>query len=106
MVYIADDGSIIVDHLHPKELLDKMRLICRPCHTHDVRLCADFNRETQDGRRMGKYSDLLGKAINSIVEVKATSDVDEFLGGYVGELFEERIAGLDDFELICFLVIK
>ena len=106
MVYIADDGNIIVDHLHSKELLDKMRLICRPCHTHDVRLCTDFNRETQDGCRMGKYSDLLGKAINSIVEVKATSDVDEFLGGFVGELFEERIAGLDDFELICFLVIR
>ena len=106
MVYLADDGTIIVDHLHPKELLDKMHLICRPCHAHDVRLCAQFNRETKDGRNMERYSDLLGKAINSIVEVKAHSDIDEFLGGYCGELFEERIAGLDDFELICFLVIK
>ena len=42
----------------------------------------------------------------SIVSVKTESDIDSFLDGFVGELFEERVAGLDDFELICFLVVK
>ena len=37
---------------------------------------------------------------------KEESDIDSFLDGFAGELFEERITGLDDFELICFLVIK
>ena len=55
---------------------------------------------------MGKYSDLLSKAINSIISVKEESDLDSFLEGFVGELFEEHYVGLDDFELICFLVIK
>ncbi len=72
----------------------------------DVKLCSAFNKETRDGLRMGKYSELLGKAIESIVTKKEESDIDSFLDGYVGELFEERITGLDDFELICFLVIK
>ncbi|MBR1840469.1 MAG: DEAD/DEAH box helicase, partial [Prevotella sp.] len=106
MVYIKDDGEVLVDHLHPKDLLDKMRLLCKPQTKPDVKLCSIFNKETRDGLRMGKYSELLGKAIESIVTKKEESDIDSFLDGYVGELFEERITGLDDFELICFLVIK
>ena len=106
MVYIKDDGEVLVDHLHPKDLLDKMRLLCKPMSKPDVKLCSAFNKETRDGLRMGKYSELLGKAIESIVTKKDESDIDSFLDGYVGELFEERITGLDDFELICFLVIK
>lgn len=106
MVYIKDDGEVFVDHLHPKDLLDKMRLLCKPMTKPDVKLCSAFNKETRDGLRMGKYSELLGRAIESIVTKKEESDIDSFLDGYVGELFEERITGLDDFELICFLVIK
>ena len=106
MVYIMDDGGVLVDHLHPKDLLDKMRLLCKPMTKPDVKLCSDFNKETRDGLRMGKYSELLGKAIESIVTKKEESDIDSFLDGFAGELFEERITGLDDFELICFLVIK
>lgn len=106
MVYIRDDGEVVVDHLHPKDLLDKMRLICKPMSKPDITLCRDFNRETSDGLRMDKYSKLLGKAIQSIVSVKEQSDMDSFLDGFVGELFEEKVSGLDDFELICFLVIK
>lgn len=106
LVYICDDGEVQVDHLHPKELLDKMRLICKQVSKPDVELCHEFNKETRDGLRMGKYSNLLSKAINSIISVKEESDVDSFLEGFVGELFEEHYVGLDDFELICFLVIK
>ena len=106
MVYISDEGEVVVDHLHPKDLLDKMRLLCKPLTKPDVKLCSQFNKETRDGLKMDKYSELLGKAIESIVTKKEESDIDSFLDGFAGELFEERITGLDDFELICFLVIK
>ena len=106
MVYISDEGEVVVDHLHPKDLLDKMRLLCKPMTKPDVKLCSLFNKETRDGLKMEKYSDLLSKAINSIISVKELSNIDSFLEGFVGELFEERFVGLDDFELICFLVIK
>ena len=106
MVYISDEGEVVVDHLHPKDLLDKMRLLCKPLTKPDVKLCSQFNKETRDGLKMDKYSDLLSKAINSIISVKEQSNIDSFLEGFAGELFEERFVGLDDFELICFLVIK
>ena len=106
MVYISDEGEVVVDHLHPKDLLDKMRLLCKPLTKPDVKLCSQFNKETRDGLKMDKYSELLSKAINSIISVKEQSSIDSFLDGFAGELFEEHYVGLDDFELICFLVIK
>ena len=42
----------------------------------------------------------------SIISVKQESDIDSFLSGVQGSLFTDEISGLDDFELICFLVIK
>ena len=106
MVYISDDGEVICDHLSPKELLDKMRYLCRDKTEPFDKLCAEINRETEDGRDMRKYSELLGEAINSIIDVKEESDIDSlFKGGGTSALLT-KISGLDDFELICFLVVK
>ena len=105
MVYIGDDGTVLCDHLSPKELLDKMRFLCKGKDKPVADLCRRFNAETRDGRDMKKYSDLLGQAIASIIEVKEESDIDAFLGGGQISFTSEMMKGLDDFELICFLVI-
>ena len=106
MVYISQEGEVIVNHLSPKELLDKFRSLCKGKAEPDKELCKAFNSETKDGMRMQKYSELLGSAISSIITVKEESDIDSFLGGCQGELFTKEIRGLDDFELICFLVVR
>ncbi len=106
MVYISQDGEVIVNHLSPKELLDKFRSLCKGKAEPDKELCKAFNSETKDGLKMQKYSELLGSAISSIITVKEESDIDSFLGGCQGELFTKEIRGLDDFELICFLVVR
>ena len=106
MVYISDDKEVIVNHLSPKELLDRLRFLCKGKGTPDMDICREFNRITRDGKNMQHYSDLLGDAIASIINVKEESDIDSFLSGVQGSLFTEEIRGLDDFELICFLVIK
>lgn len=106
MVYISHTGAVICDHLSPKKLLDKMRYACKDKTVPDMALCKQFNKETRDGKYMRHYSDLLQSAIESIVTVKEESDMDDFLNGVHGDLFAGEIKGLDDFELICFLVIK
>ncbi len=106
MVYLADDGSVICDHLQPKQLLDTMRLLCKGKTEVNKPLCKAFNKETADGRRMNHYSDLLHTAIESIISVKEESEIDSlFSVGETSALLNE-IKGLDDFELITFLVIK
>ena len=87
-------------------MLDLLRLSCRGQSLPYADLCKRFNRETLDGRRMETYSGLLGEAIQSIITVKEQSDVLSFLEGASGDLFSKEIKGLDDFELICFFVVK
>ena len=106
MVYLSHMGNVICDHLSPKKLLDKMRYACKDKTEPDMALCKQFNKETRDGKNMRHYSDLLQSAIESIITVKEESDIDSFLNGVQGNLFSNEIKGLDDFELICFLVIK
>ena len=106
MVYISNDGEMICDHLSPKDMLDKMRYLCKGKIEPYSELCKQFNKETRDGRNMSQYSNLLGDAIASIIEVKDESDIDSFLGGVQVSFLNNEIKGLNDFELICFLVVK
>ncbi len=106
MVYIDNDGEVICDHLSPKQMLDKMRFLCKGKVEPIPELYRQFNKETRDGRNMSEFSRLLGDAISSIIEVKEESDIDSFLGGGQISFLTNEIKGLDDFELICFLVVR
>ena len=106
MVYISNDGGIVCDYLNPKKLLDTIRLLCRGKSQPITVLCDKFNRETDDGRDMKVMSQKLSDAINSIIDVKEESDIDSlFSAGGTSALISD-VSGLDDFELICFLVVK
>lgn len=106
MIYVGDNGDIVCDHLSPKEMLDKMRYLCKGKTEPIPEVYKPFNRETRDGRNMKKYSELLGKAIASIIEGKEENDIDSFLNGKQISFLSNEIKGLDDFELICFLIIR
>lgn len=106
MVYISNEGEVICDHLSPKQMLDKMRFLCKGKTEPIPELYRQFNKETRDGKNMVVFSKLLGDAIASIIEVKEESDIDSFLGGGQMSFLTNEIKGLDDFELICFLVVR
>lgn len=106
MVYISNEGEVICDHLSPKQMLDKMRFLCKGKTEPIPELYRQFNKETRDGKNMAVFSKLLGDAISSIIEVKEESDIDSFLGGGQMSFLTNEIKGLDDFELICFLVVR
>ena len=106
MVYISTDGEIICDYLNPKKLLDDVRLLCRGKSKPISEVYERFNRETDDGRNMADMSELLSEAINSIIDVKEESDIDSLFSAGGTSALMSAVSGLDDFELICFLVVK
>ena len=106
MVYIGVDGDIVCDYLNPKKLLDIVRLLCRGKSEPILTLCEKFNKETDDGRNMEEVSQLLSDAVNSIIDVKEESDIDSLFSTGGTSALMSQISGLDDFELICFLVVK
>lgn len=106
MVYIAEDGTIVCNHLNPKNMLDKMHLLCKEKSEPVPDVYRQFNQETNDGKNMKVYSNLLCDSISSIIKVKDESDMDSFLSGETVDFKHGQLKGLDDFELICFLVVK
>lgn len=106
LVYVKDDGSVLHTHLEPKAVLDEMRLLCKGKSVPNMEFCAAFNKETKNGRDMTAASQLLEDAIASIIDVKAESDIDSFFSEGTTDFLENEISGLDDFELICFLVVR
>lgn len=106
MVYIGNDGNIICNHLNTKNILDKMRLISKGKSEPYKELCKIFNNETKNGKNMKKYSELLDEAICSIIETKDKSDIDSLFRSGGTSINGFNIKGLDDFELICFFVVR
>ena len=106
MVYISNNGEVLTNHLAPKDILDNLRYLCKGKTEPIIDLYKAFNKETRDGRNMKHFSDMLGKAIASIIDVKGQSEIDNFLNGGQTSFLSNNIKGLDDFELICFFVIK
>lgn len=106
MVYIGIDGEVICDYLNPKKMLDDIRLLCRGKKEPIKELCQRFNEETDDGRDMTEMSELLSEAINSIIDCKEESDIDSLFSTGGTSALMSAVSGLDDFELICFLVVK
>lgn len=106
MVYIGNDGEVICDYLNPKKMLDDIRLLCRGKKEPVKELCKQFNKETDDGRDMSEISELLSDAINSIIDSKEESDIDSLFSAGGTSALMSTVSGLDDFELICFLVVK
>lgn len=106
MVYVKEDGDIVCDYLNPKKLLDNLRLLCRGKNEPIREVYEVFNRETKDGVDMTATSELLSFAIESIIDAKEESDIDSFLSGGQVSFLANEIKGLNDFELICFLVVR
>jgi N-acyl-L-homoserine lactone synthetase len=106
MVYIGMDGEIVCDYLNPKQLLDDVRLLCRGKTEPISELCSRFNARTNDGKDMSAVSKLLTEAIHSIIAVKEESDIDSLFSAGGTSALMNTVSGLDDFELICFLVVE
>ena len=105
LVYVGMDGKVITNHLQPKDTLDMMRHLAQGKTNPDMNLCEQFNKATDNGKDMGKISQLLEDAIMTIIDAKDESDIDSFFGTRQTTFLSGGFSGLDDFELICFMVV-
>lgn len=106
IIYIKEDGEVLYTHLEVKAVLDLLRASCKNQGEPIQEVCRRFNRETKDGYKMNRYSQLLESAIESIVKAKEDTDLLSLFQSGSNVLFGEKIKGIEDFELIAFVVIK
>jgi superfamily II DNA or RNA helicase len=106
LIYVGDDGGVVVNHMEVKRLLDLVRAACKDRSEPVPTAYQVFNRLTQDGRKMDNYSALLQKGIHSMVEFKEQKDIDSLFTGTRTTALVNTIKGLEDFELIAFIVVQ
>ena len=106
LVYISEQGEVLASHLQAKKLLDVLRAACKGRSEPLLEVCQSFNQRTQDGRDMQAISDLLNQAIHSMIESKEESDLDSLFSGKQTTALVNSIQGLDDFELLGFIVLE
>ena len=106
LIYMSNEGEVIIDHTLVKPLLDRVRSACKGKSYPISEVCTVFNRQTKDGRDMEVYSKLLDKAISTMVEIKEEKDIDSLFTGQKTTALTNTISGLDDFELINFIVVQ
>lgn len=106
LVYVGKEGEIIANHTEVKRLLDLVRLSCKGQTEPAYAICRLFNQQTDEGKSMDAYSDLLSTAIRSMIDVKEEKDLDSLFSGGKTTALVNSIAGLRDFELVAFLVVQ
>jgi len=106
LVYISQDAEVLSNHLNVKNTLDTIRTLCKGEQTPLSDVYTLFNNQTNDGKDMSEYSNLLNESISSIIQTKEQSDIESLFSGNSSSFLQNSVKGLDDFELISFVVIK
>ena len=106
LVYVDKSGKVIEDYTQVHQILEILKRACSGRKEPIAEVYKKFNLETDDGKDMHIYSGLLKDAIQSMISEKNTSDL-QYLFKFGSEVLNEvGIKGLDDFELITFVVIE
>ncbi len=106
LIYIKSDSSILSNHLNVKNTMDILRTLCKGKSEPIKEVYTLFNDETDDGKNMSKYSGLLNKSIEAVLNVKDESDVDSLFTAGGTTALMNNIKDLEDFELLTFVVVK
>lgn len=106
MVYITDDGEVQLSFLHAKKILDYYKKLCSGKGEVLKELVEEFNKETNDGRKMEHYSDLLEASIENLIGKKQDIGVASLFSKGGTTMQRSLFDGIEDFELITFLVLK
>lgn len=108
LVYIRSDGTVRFNYTHAKQILEIYRLMCQGKKVPYDKLCELFNEDTQNGKNMVEYTELLKKVVEEIIRMfkkksshKLTSDRGALLIPSAKQLHD-----MDNFELVTWLIVR
>ena len=106
LVYIGEDGEVKFSYMKSKKVLDYYKKLCLGKNEVLNDLVNEFNFDTNDGRNMGKYSELLVETIEDIIGKKQETGVKSLFNKGGTAVIKKDINGLEEFELITFLIVR
>ncbi len=108
LVYITKDGLIRYNFTNPQNILEIYRILCSNKEKPYEELCKLFDKETDNGKNIELYSNLLSKSIIAIkkrFEKKAIANLFSNRDGTIPNK-DKQIKDTSDLELITWLIIK
>ena len=105
LVYVASDGTVHVKNTNPKKILDLYKVLCQGKDKPIDKLVKLFNKETKNGSDMSLYTDLLEKAVYDIKGVVEQKGIQSLFQIGQATVLDNTVSGLNDFELVSFLVV-
>ncbi len=106
ILYVDNEGKLVFNHLDSKKSLDAMRLLCKGRTEAVQDLCDKISIKTDDYHNMDDYSELLQTAIETILNVEKEKTVKSLFNRGGTLAVDGTFKGIEDFELISFLIIS
>jgi hypothetical protein len=105
LVYVRDDNTVKHNFIHARKILDILKKQCIRQGITDQEAVKLFNQQTDHGKNMDQYRGMLETTIHSIVGKEEEKGVESLFsrGGTV--LSKDTFQGIDDFEVISYLII-
>jgi hypothetical protein len=106
MVYVTEDGEVKLSFTHIKKILDYYKKLCSGQSMVLSEFVAEFNKQTEDGSKMQHFSSLLENAIENLIDKKQEIGVASLFSKGGTTMQKKYYEGIEDFELITFLILK
>ena len=106
LVYIKDSGELLLNHIESKKILDAMRMLCKGKNEPLIDLCKSLSESTDDYHDMSNYSNLLKQSIGTILQTEEEKEVLSLFKSGGTTALKDKLKGIEDFNLISFLIIR
>ena len=106
LVYIKDSGELLLNHIESKKILDAMRMLCKGKNEPLIDLCKSLSESTDEYHDMSNYSNLLKQSIGTILQTEEEKEVLSLFKSGGTTALKDKLKGIEDFNLISFLIIR
>lgn len=105
LIYIKNSGEVQYEFYEAKKILDLYRAVSLGKRDLNNQFINEFERETGNANDMSFYSELLKLSVESIIGEQDSKGL-ESIFKIGGTNLQNNFKGIEDFELVSFLIIK
>jgi len=105
VVHVGDDGTVMLPFTQVKQLLDRIKRLTIGRDLPDAGACDRFDKATRNGKDMSAAQDLLATAVASVVGKKEERAIASLFTPGGTHALKGEFQGINDFEVVAFLVV-
>lgn len=105
LVHVNRDGEVQYAYTQAKKVLDIYKKLCKGQKDAIEDAVKQFRQETKDGKEMQEYRSLFKSAVDSIIGKKEETGVTSLFERGGTSLTADTFKGIEDFEIISYLVV-